>query len=290
MHAAAVQMDRIGVTPVEYHEHGRAWEGARVKEGTNEMARRLVFRSLRIALVAVAVTLVPMAIESREAAAQPKATAPGWLGIAMEKSKGAPGVVVGHVIRRSPAATAGLLDGDRLVKIDGSPVASPSDVSAKVSGKGAGQTIAVQLVRGNVTSSYTVTLVTRPSPDQIFRMELVGEKLPNLPALKLASGPGPVAYPGLSGRVVLVDLFATWCGPCMQLGPYYGQFHAKYASQGLTVLAVSDEDPAILAGFASKNAIAYSIASDPANTLQTKLSAPAIPASATSRSGSRSAR
>ena len=65
----------------------------------------------------------------------------------------------------------------------------------------------------------------------------------------------------------------------MQLGPYYGQFHAKYASQGLTVLAVSDEDPTILAGFASKNAIAYSIASDPANTLQTKLSAPAIPAS-----------
>jgi thiol-disulfide isomerase/thioredoxin len=241
----------------------------------------MIFRSLRIALVAAAVAFVPNAIEGREAAAQPqpKATAPGWLGIAMEKSKGAPGVIVAHAIRHSPAATSGILDGDRLVKVDGAPVASPADVSAKVSGKGAGQTISVQLVRANVTSSYTVTLVPRPSPDQIFRMELVGEKLPNLPALKLASGPGPVAYPGLSGRVVLVDLFATWCGPCMQLGPYYGQFHAKYAAQGLTVLAVSDEDPAILAGFASKNAIAYSIASDSANTLASKLSAPAIPAS-----------
>ncbi|MGZ3448585.1 MAG: redoxin family protein [Polyangiales bacterium] len=242
----------------------------------------MLFRQARIALLALAAALVPIAVDGghiRDASAQAKAPAPGWLGIAMEKSKGAPGVVVAHVIKHSPAASAGLLDGDRIVKIDGTPVAMPSDISAKVSGKGAGQSLAVQLVRGNATSSYTVTLVPRPSADQIFRMELVGEKLPNLPALKLASGPGPVAYPGLAGRVVLVDLFATWCGPCMQLGPYYGQFHTKYASQGLTVLAISAEDPVLLAGFATKNSIPYSLASDPSDSLAQKLAAPAIPAS-----------
>jgi thiol-disulfide isomerase/thioredoxin len=245
------------------------------------MNRRIAFRSLRIALLAVAVAIVPIALEgrSREASAQPKAAAPGWLGITMEKSKGAPGVIVAHVFKHSPAATAGLLDGDRIVKVDGAPVVVPADISGKVTGKGAGQSLSVQLVRGTTTSSYTVTLAPKPSPDQVFRTELVGEKLPNLPALKLASGPGPVAYPGLAGRVVLVDLFATWCGPCMQLGPYYAQFHTKYAAQGLTVLAVSDEDPAILAGFAAKNSVPYSIASDPGNGWAQKLAAPAIPAS-----------
>jgi peroxiredoxin len=65
----------------------------------------------------------------------------------------------------------------------------------------------------------------------------------------------------------------------MQLGPYYGQFHAKYAAQGLTVLAVSAEDPVILSGFAAKNSVPYSIASDPTDSLAQKLGAPAIPAS-----------
>src|SRR5204863_68713 len=97
--------------------------------------------------------------------------------------------------------------------------------------------------------------------------------------LKLASGPGPVAYPALTGKVVLVDLFATWCGPCLQLGPYYHQFHTKYAGQGLSVLAISSEDPAILSAWAAKNSVGYSIASDPTDSLGSRLAAPAIPAS-----------
>ena len=224
---------------------------------------------LRLRSLLVALGLVfglPVALSASDARAQ-VATAPGWRGIAMEKSKGA------------PEMKGGVLDGDRIVKVEGSAVVTPSEVSKQVAAKGPNKTLAVQLVRANKVIDLSVVLAPRPSSDQIFRLELVGEKLPNLPALTLASGPGPVAYPGLSGRVVLVDLFATWCGPCMQLGPYYHAFHNKYGGQGLTVLAVSAEDTAILSAWSAKNGVGYTVASDPADALGGRLAAPAIPAS-----------
>jgi len=48
------------------------------------------------------------------------------------------------------------------------------------------------------------------------------------------------------GKVVLLNLWATWCPPCVASYPDLVKISRKYASQGLDVLSVSVDDPAAL--------------------------------------------
>jgi thiol-disulfide isomerase/thioredoxin len=44
------------------------------------------------------------------------------------------------------------------------------------------------------------------------------------------------------GKVVLVDFWATWCGPCVELFPHTVELHRKEAGRGLVVVSVSLDD------------------------------------------------
>ena len=54
----------------------------------------------------------------------------------------------------------------------------------------------------------------------------------------------------LRGRVVLVNLWATWCGPCVREMPDLARLADRYAGMGLTVVALSDEPRETVAPFA----------------------------------------
>ena len=52
----------------------------------------------------------------------------------------------------------------------------------------------------------------------------------------------PVRLSSYKGKVVLLDFWATWCGPCKAEIPNFVSLQQQYGSQGLVVLGVSVDD------------------------------------------------
>jgi peroxiredoxin len=83
----------------------------------------------------------------------------------------------------------------------------------------------------------------------------------------------------LKGRIVLLNFWATWCPPCRKEMPDMERLYRTYESKGLTVIAVSDEDRATVAGFLAKNNYTFPIALDPGRTVNTAFTVEGIPKS-----------
>lgn len=47
----------------------------------------------------------------------------------------------------------------------------------------------------------------------------------------------------LKGKVVVLDFWATWCGPCKAASPYLDALQKKYGKDGLVVIGANGEDP-----------------------------------------------
>jgi thiol-disulfide isomerase/thioredoxin len=57
-----------------------------------------------------------------------------------------------------------------------------------------------------------------------------------------------------SGKVYIIEFWATWCGPCRSAMPHISEIQDKYASRGVTVVSVSDEDLETVKGFLEEEA------------------------------------
>ena len=76
------------------------------------------------------------------------------------------------------------------------------------------------------------------------RAALVSLPQPVLDAENKASAGAPIKLSNYSGKVLLVNLWATWCGPCRMETPELVKLHKEFQGRGVEMVGLSTEDPA----------------------------------------------
>jgi len=99
-------------------------------------------------------------------------------------------------------------------------------------------------------------IVAQPhSPETTTSRLPIGKPAPDFQVTGLDGKTTSLA--SLKGQIVLIDFWATWCGPCREGLPITDKLHREFKDRGLKVLAVSDEDKGTVEKYVKENGFAF---------------------------------
>ena len=105
-----------------------------------------------------------------------------------------------------------------------------------------------------------------------------GDRAPDFSAPGLSGG--TVSLSAYRGKVVYLDFWASWCGPCAQALPAIESLRKEFAPGDFQVIAVNlDRNPALAKKFLSKRPVGYPSATDPKGALPAQFGVDSMPTS-----------
>ena len=87
-----------------------------------------------------------------------------------------------------------------------------------------------------------------------------------------------VTLAGLRGQVVMINFWATWCGPCREEMPHLEALHQRYSALGFTLLGVNvEEDSENAEAWLEEMPVSFPILFDPENRVSVLYNVLAMP-------------
>lgn len=106
-----------------------------------------------------------------------------------------------------------------------------------------------------------------------------GELSGPAPNFSLMSRSGEqVSLEDLKGQVVMINFWATWCGPCRREMPHLEALHQRYSNLGFTLLGINVEDDTRgVEKFLRETPVSFEVLYDPTNKVSALYDVIAMP-------------
>src|ERR1700722_6631798 len=141
--------------------------------------------------------------------------------------------------------------------MDGGSPAEPDGIPPRLSGRSKAMLAAAAaavLVAGviiGLTSSSQAKTTAKPRAAKAFTLAEVG-------------APGrTISLAGLAGRPVIINFFASWCGPCKRETPLLASFYRSHHGKILVIGVDSNDESGPALKFIKAEGVQYPVASDP---------------------------
>ena len=110
----------------------------------------------------------------------------------------------------------------------------------------------------------------------------LGSRAPDFKAKRLDAAATPVSLASYKGKLVLLNVWATWCQPCKVEMPSMERLHRLYGAKGLAIVAVSIDAPGKekdVAAYVLRQGYTFDVVHDPDGEIQHAYQTTGVPES-----------
>jgi peroxiredoxin len=201
-----------------------------------------------------------------------------WLGVELKaRTPGQTGVLIERVLPGSPAERAQLLAGDVILSLGDRALSSPQDVSERVRLQPAHSTQPLLIDREGQRRLLRVKFDLMPEFEDRLRLAFVGRRAPEISGMVTFQGE-VTSLKEMSGQVVILEFWASFCQVCRVLGPTLDSWHREFNARGAHVIGITVDTPQIGLEVARRAQMGYTLASDSEAEITRTYMASQIPA------------